>query len=80
MTSEPKQERSLRAIELEVLEKGANGRADAWSKGSRTKPTATAEFSPLSGRKVHHRRKEPMGLRTVAGGSRWRSGTAKTRG
>ena len=44
-----------------------NGHAGAWSKGSNKKPTAKAEFFPLSSRKAHHRRKERMRLRTVVG-------------
>jgi hypothetical protein len=44
-----------------------NGHVSAWSKGSNKKQTAKAGFSPLSGRKAHHRRKERMRLRTVVG-------------
>src|SRR5881296_2656193 len=47
--------------------KVANGRADDWSKSSRKKPAAKAEFFPLSSRKIHHRRKQPLSLRTVVG-------------
>src|SRR5258706_13001633 len=47
--------------------KGANGRADDWSKDCKKKLTAKAGFFPLSQRKAHHRRKQPMGLRTVVG-------------
>jgi hypothetical protein len=44
-----------------------NGPGDAWSKGSNKKLTARAAFSPHSGGKAHHRRKERMGMRTVVG-------------
>jgi hypothetical protein len=44
-----------------------NGRADGWSKSSKKKPPAKAEFSPLSARKVQHRREEPMHLHSVVG-------------
>ena len=47
--------------------KVANGRDDDWSKSSRKKPTAKAEFFPLSSRKARHRRKQSMGLRSVVG-------------
>src|SRR5262245_654201 len=47
--------------------KGANGRADDWRKSSRKKPTAKAEFFPRSNRKLHHRRKHSMSLRSVVG-------------
>lgn len=44
-----------------------NGRVNGWSKSFRRKRTAKAEFSPLSQRKVHHRRKQWMSLRSVVG-------------
>ena len=44
-----------------------NGRVGGWSSGSNKRRTAKAGFSPLSGRKAHHRRKEAMSLRTVVG-------------
>ena len=44
-----------------------NGRANGWSKSSRKKLTAKAEFSPLSKRKVRHRRKRVMTMRSVVG-------------
>src|SRR5436309_2837125 len=47
--------------------KVANGRDDDWSKSSRKKPTAKAEFFPLSSRKARHRRKQSMSLRSVVG-------------
>jgi hypothetical protein len=47
--------------------KGANGCADDWSKSSKIKPTATAEFFPLTDRKARHRRQRVMTLRTVVG-------------
>ena len=47
--------------------KVANGRDDDWSKSSRKKPTAKAEFFPLSSRKARRRRKQSMGLRSVVG-------------
>src|SRR6185295_18396238 len=47
--------------------KGGNGRAGDWNKGCKKRLTAGAEFFPLSARKAHHRRKQPMGLRTVVG-------------
>jgi len=47
--------------------KGANGCADGWSKSSKTKPTAKAEFSPLTGRKARHRRQRSLTLRTIVG-------------
>jgi hypothetical protein len=47
--------------------KVANGCAGGWRKNSRPKPTATAGFSPQSGRKAHHRRQAPMHLRTAFG-------------
>lgn len=49
------------------MRKDANGRVGGWSSGSKRKLTAKAGFSPLSGRKVHHRRKGRMSLRTVVG-------------
>ena len=47
--------------------KAANGCDDGWRKSSRPKPSATAEFFPHSQRKAHHRRTEPMQLRTAFG-------------
>src|ERR1017187_11016919 len=47
--------------------KAANGRGDVWSKGFRKRPTATAGFFPLSGRKAHHRKRQTMHLRSVVG-------------
>jgi hypothetical protein len=44
-----------------------SGRAAGWSSGFRKKPTATAAFFPLSGRKAHHRRQGVMQLRSVVG-------------
>jgi hypothetical protein len=44
-----------------------NGCVDGWSKNFRRKPTAKAEFFPLSQQKVHHRRKQGMSLRSVVG-------------
>ena len=44
-----------------------NGHGGAWSKDSRKKPTATAGFFPLSGRKAHHRKRQTMHLRSVVG-------------
>lgn len=44
-----------------------NGRANGWSKSSRKKLTAKAEFFPLSNRKVRHRRKRVMTMRSVVG-------------
>lgn len=47
--------------------KAANGHASDSSNDCKQKPTATAEFSPLSGLRVVHRRNRPMQMRTVAG-------------
>ena len=47
--------------------KGANGRANDWSKSCRQKWTATAAFFPLSHGKVRHQRKRFMTLRSVVG-------------
>lgn len=47
--------------------KGGNGRAADWNNDCKRRPTAGAEFFPLSGRKAHHRRKETMHLRTGVG-------------
>jgi hypothetical protein len=47
--------------------KAANGHASDSSNDCKPKPTATAEFFPLSGLGVVHRRKRLMQMRTVAG-------------
>jgi len=47
--------------------KGAHGRAEDWSTGSRQKPTAKAEFFPLGHRNAQHQRKRAMTLRSVVG-------------
>src|SRR5438105_5057448 len=47
--------------------KAANGCTDDWSKSYRKKLTAKAGFSPLSARKAHDRRRQPMGIKTVVG-------------
>lgn len=47
--------------------KVGSGCAGGWSKSSKPKPTATAEFFPHSQRKAHHRRRQPMHLRTSFG-------------
>ena len=60
--------RSLREIELEVLRRRA--RMDAPTLGTTAAGTSRPpgrSFSPLSARKAQHRRKQPMGLRTVVG-------------
>ena len=59
MNSETDRPRSLREMELAVEELAVE------IEGS--KPTATAEFSPQSGHKIHHRRQESMHLRTAFG-------------
>jgi hypothetical protein len=47
--------------------KAASGLADDCNNGSKKKPTVTARFFPLSGRRLIHRRTRPMQLRTLAG-------------
>ena len=47
--------------------KAANGHASDSSNDCKQKPTARAEFSPLSGLPALHRRNRPMQMRTVAG-------------
>ena len=47
--------------------KAGNGCAAGWKKNYRPKPTATAGFFPLSGRKAWHRLRQPMRLRTGCG-------------
>ena len=47
--------------------KAANGHASDSSNDCKQKPTARAEFSPLSGLQALHRRNRPMQMRTVAG-------------
>jgi hypothetical protein len=47
--------------------RGASGRVNDSNNDCKLKPTATAEFSPLSGRRLVHRRIRPMQLRTAAG-------------
>ncbi len=47
--------------------KAASGLASDCNNGSRKKPSVTARFSPLSGRRLWHRRTRPMRLRTAAG-------------
>ena len=44
-----------------------SGLASDCNNGSRKKPSVTARFSPLSGRRLIHRRTRPMRLRTAAG-------------
>ena len=47
--------------------KAASGLADDCNNGSKKKPTVTARFSPLSGRRLVHRHSRRMQLRTGAG-------------
>jgi hypothetical protein len=47
--------------------KAANGRGNDFSKDCKKKPTAMAEFFPLSGTKAVHRRTRRMQLRTAVG-------------
>jgi hypothetical protein len=47
--------------------KGASGRANDSNNDYKLKPTATAKFFPLSGRRLVHRRTRPMQLRTAVG-------------
>jgi len=47
--------------------KGASGPASDSNNDCRKQPTATAEFSPLSGQPLVHRRTRPMQLRTGVG-------------
>ena len=47
--------------------KDANGRANDSNHVCKKKPTATAKFFPLSGRRLVHRRTRPMQLRTAVG-------------
>ncbi len=47
--------------------KVGNGPDDGWKKNCNRRPTSTAGFFPLSGRKARHRRKKVMHLRSVNG-------------
>ena len=47
--------------------KGASGRANDSNNDCKKKPTATAEFSPLSRQRLVHRRRRPMQMRTTVG-------------
>lgn len=47
--------------------KGANGRGDDSNNDCKQKPTGKAAFFPQSGRRLVHRRRRRMQLRTVAG-------------
>ena len=47
--------------------RGASGRVNDSNNDCKLKPTATAEFFPLSGRRLVHRRIRPMQLRTAVG-------------
>jgi hypothetical protein len=44
-----------------------NGCVNGWNKNYKRKPTAKAEFFPLNQRKVQHRRKQGLSLRSVVG-------------
>lgn len=47
--------------------KAASGHVNDSNNVCKPKPTTTAKFSPLSGRRLVHRRRRPMQLRTGVG-------------